>query len=146
MFKRDVIDAEVENLKTQGLIEKSDSPWSSQLVFVRKKDNPWRMCEDYPKLNAKTVKDAYPIPRIQDNLDSLNGAQWFTSLDCGMAYHQIPLEERDRPKTAFAIPRCGFISICDYAVWAWQCSSNVPKNNLKGASWATVEYLSNLSG
>lgn len=95
LFKRDVIDTEIEKLETKGLIEKSDSPWSSQLVLVRKKDNSWRMCVDYRKLNAKTVKDAYPIPRIQDNLDSLNGAQWFTSLDCGMAYHQIPVKERD---------------------------------------------------
>ena len=76
-------------------------------MLVRKKDNSWRMCVDFRKLNSKTVKDAYPIPRIQDNLDSLNGAQWFSSLDCGMAYHQIPLEVSDRPKTAFATPRGG---------------------------------------
>ena len=107
LFKRHIIDTEIEKLESKGLIEKSESPWSSQLVLVRKKDNSWRMCVDYRKLNAKTVKDAYPIPRIQDNLDSLNGAQWFTSLDCGMAYHQIPVEEIDRPKTAFATPRGG---------------------------------------
>ena len=76
-------------------------------MLVRKKDNSLRMCVDFRKLNSKTVKDAYPIPRIQDNLDSLNGAQWFSSLDCGMAYHQIPLEVSDRPKTAFATPRGG---------------------------------------
>ena len=75
LFKRDVIDAEVQKLEAKGLIEKSDSPWSSKLVLVQKKDNSWKMCVDYHKLNAKTVKDAYPIPRIQDNLDSLNGAQ-----------------------------------------------------------------------
>ena len=54
------------------------------------------------------MKDAYPIPGTQDNLYSLNGAQWFTSLDCGMAFHQIPVEENDRPKTAFAMPRGGW--------------------------------------
>ena len=63
-------------------------------MLIRKKDNSWRMCVDFRKLNSKTVKDAYPIPRIQDNLDSLNGAQWFSSLDCGMAYHyRLPHQE-----------------------------------------------------
>ena len=76
-------------------------------MLIRKKDNSLRMCVDFRKLNSKTVKDAYPIPRIQDNLDSLSGAHWFSSLDCGMAYHQMPLEENDRPKTAFATPRGG---------------------------------------
>jgi hypothetical protein len=79
--------------------------------MVRKKDNTWRMCVDYRKLNNKTVKDAYPIPRIQDNLDSFVGAKWFSSLDCNMAYHQISLEESDKPKTGFATPTGGYTSI-----------------------------------
>ena len=107
LFKRDVIDSEIEKLEKQGLIEPSDSPWSSQLVLVRKKDTSWRMCVDFRKFNNKTVKDAYPIPRIQENLDSLNGAEWFSSLDCGMAYPQIPLEVSDRRKTVFDTPREG---------------------------------------
>ncbi|MCG8109893.1 MAG: hypothetical protein JAZ10_03920, partial [Candidatus Thiodiazotropha endolucinida] len=61
----------------------------------------------YRKLNEKTIKDAYPIPRIDDNLDNLSGSDWFTSLDCDMAYHQVPLEEEDKEKTAFATPRGG---------------------------------------
>ena len=60
------------------------------------------MCVDYRTLNEKTMKDAYPIPRINDNLDALSGSYWFTSLDCDMAYHQVPLEEADKEKTAFA--------------------------------------------
>ena len=65
------------------------------------------MCVDYRKLNKKTIKDAYPIPRINDNLDALSGSDWFTSLDCDMAYHQIPVAEEDKEKTAFATPRGG---------------------------------------
>lgn len=104
LFKRDILEKEIDRLKKEGFIEKSDSPWSAQTVLVKKKDGSWRMCVDYRKLNEKTVKDAYPIPRIDDNLDVLSGAKWFTTLDCNMAYHQVPLEEEDKPKTAFATP------------------------------------------
>ena len=137
-FKRDVIDAEVEILETKGLIEKSDSPLSSQLVLLRKKDKSWRMRVDYHKRNAKTVQDAYPIPRIQDKLDSLNGAQWLTSLDGGLAYHQIPLEERDRPKTVFATPMGGLYQyvtmpfrLCNAAA----TFQNIIENVLVGLQW-----------
>ena len=98
----------MSRLEKGGFIEKSDSPWSAQTVLVKKKDGTWRMCVDYRRLNDKTVKDAYPIPRINDNLDALSGAKWFTTLDCNMAYHQVPLDESDKPKTAFATPMGGF--------------------------------------
>ena len=71
-------------MEERGLIEKSISPWSAQTVLVWKKDGSWRMCFDYRKLNEKTIKDAYPIPRINDNLDALSGSDWFASLDCHM--------------------------------------------------------------
>ena len=107
IFKRDILDEEVKRLEEKGLIEKSNSPWSAQTVLVRKKDGSWRLCVDYRKLNEKTIKDAYPIPRINDNIDALSGSHWFTSLDCDMAYHQVPLAEEDKEKTAFATPRGG---------------------------------------
>ena len=107
IFKRDILDEEVKKLEEKGLIEKSNSPWSAQTVLVRKKDGSWRMCVDYRKLNEKTIKDAYPIPRINDNLDALSGSDWFTRLDCDMAYHQVPGAEEDKKKTAFATPRGG---------------------------------------
>ena len=94
-------------MKDMGLIEKSQSPWSSQLVLAQKKDKSWRVCVDYRRLNARTIKDAYPIPRIDDNLDTLSGSVWFTSLDLDLAYHQVPLRESDKEKTAFATPRGG---------------------------------------
>lgn len=87
IFKREILDAEILKLEKQGLVEKSNSPWSSQLVLVKKKDGSWRVhvCVDYRRLNAITVKDAYPIPRIEDELDALAGSKWFTTLDLNMA-------------------------------------------------------------
>lgn len=107
IFKREVLDNEITKLEEQGLIEKSESPWSSPLVLVQKKDKSWRLCVDYRKLNANTIKDAYPIPRVADDLDSLAGSAWFSSLDLNMAYHQIPMHKADKEKTAFATPRGG---------------------------------------
>ena len=63
------------------------------------------MFVDYRKLYEKTVKDDYPIPRINDNLDALSGSIWFTGLDCDIAYHQVPLGKEDKEKSAFATPR-----------------------------------------
>lgn len=76
-------------------------------MLVQKKHKSWRLCVDYRKLNAKTIKDAYPIPRVADDLDALSGLTWFSSLDLNMAYmyHQIPMSEKDKEKTAFATPR-----------------------------------------
>ena len=102
-----MLDEEVRKLEEKDLIEKYISLWSAQTVLVKKKDGSWRMCVDYMKLNEKTIKDAYPIPRIDDNLNNLFGSDWFTSLDCDMAYHQVPLEEEDKEKTAFATHRGG---------------------------------------
>lgn len=107
LFKREILDQEIGKLLDQGIIEKSSSPWSSQLVLVQKKDKSWRVCVDYRRLNAKTIKDAYPIPRIDDNLDALAGSVWFSSLDLNMAYHQVPMSNEDKEKTAFATPRGG---------------------------------------
>ena len=107
LFKRDLLDSEIQKLEEMGLIEKSQSPWSSQLVLVQKKDKTWRVCVDYRRLNVRTIKDAYPIPRVDDNLDALSGSTWFTSLDLDLAYHQVPLRECDKEKTAFATPRGG---------------------------------------
>ena len=98
IFKRDILDEEVKKLEEKGLIEKSNSPWSAQTVVIRKKDGSWRMCVDYRKLNEKTIKDAYPIRRIHDNLDALSGSDWFTSLDCDVAYHQVPVAQEDKEK------------------------------------------------
>lgn len=93
--------AEVSKMLKDGVIEHSDSPWSSPVVLVRKKDSTLRFCVDYRKLNSVTKKDVYPIPRIDDTLDSLAGSHIFSALDLAAGYWQIPLENDSKEKTAF---------------------------------------------
>ena len=89
-------------------IRHSNSPWASPVVLVRKKDGSLRFCIDLRKLNTRTVKDAYSIPRIEDALDSLNGACIFTSLNLNSGYWQVELDEESIPLTAFTVGPLGF--------------------------------------
>ena len=92
----------VTEMLTGGQIEASDSPWSSPVVLVTKKDGGTRFCVDYRQLNDATIKDAYPLPRIDDTLDMLAGKQWFSTLDLASGYWQVSLSREARAKTAFA--------------------------------------------
>ena len=92
----------VTEMLTGGQIEASDSPWSSPVVLVTKKDGGTRFCVDYRQLNDATTKDAYPLPRIDDTLDMLAGKQWFSTLDLASGYWQVSLSQEARVKTAFA--------------------------------------------
>ena len=91
-----------------GAIRRSNSPWASPMVLVRKKDGSLRFCIDLRKLNAQTVKDAYSLPCIEDALDSLNGACIFTSLDLKSGYWQVELDDQSIPLTAFTVGPVGF--------------------------------------
>ena len=92
----------VTEMLTGGQIEASDSPWSSPVVMVTKKDGGTRFCVDYRQLNDVTIKDAYPLPRIDDTLDMLAGKQWFSTRDLASGYWQVSLSREARAKTAFA--------------------------------------------
>ena len=94
----------VNDLVSNGWVRESRSSYSSPIVCVRKKDGSMRMCVDYRALNAKTVPDSQPIPRIQDILDSLGGSKWFSTLDMSKAYHQGYVDEKSRHLTAFVTP------------------------------------------
>ena len=94
----------VSDLLEAGVIRESRSPYASPVVLVRKKDGGLRVCVDFRKLNAKTIKDAYPIPRITETLEALQGAKWFCSLDLQSGYLQVGVRERDKPKTAMTTP------------------------------------------
>lgn len=84
-----------------GIIQPSDSPFSSPVLLVKKKDRSYRFCVDFRHLNAVTVKSKYPVPIIEELLDELEGASWFSSLDLTAGYHQILLKPGEEPKTAF---------------------------------------------
>ena len=85
-----------------GIVEPSNSEFSSTPVLVRKKDGAVRFCIDYRKLNKKTIKDSYPLFRISEAIDSIGrDAKIFTTLDLTMGYHHVPIAEEDKQKTAF---------------------------------------------
>ena len=88
----------------KGVVEESTSPWSSAVVPVLKKDVTIRFCIDFRKLNAVTVKNSYPIPRIDQTLYSLSGSTLFSSLDLVGGHLHVKVAEKDHPKTAFATP------------------------------------------
>ena len=94
----------IDDLISNGWVRESCSSYSSPIVCVRKKDGGMRLCIDYRKLNAKTIPDAQPIPRIQDIVDNLGGKKWFTTLDMSKAYHQGYIGEKFRHLTAFSTP------------------------------------------
>lgn len=99
------IDRQVEELLAQGRIEPSQSEWASNIVIVRKKDGSLRFCVDLRQVNERTVKDAYPLPRIDHCLDCLGGAIWYSTMDLRSGYHQVAMDDRDKGKTTFVTRR-----------------------------------------
>ena len=95
------VDSQIDNMLKENIIQPSTSPWASSIVMVKKKDGSTRFCVDYRKLNDVTIKDAYPLPRIDESLDQLAGAKWFSCLDLNAGYWQVETDPGDREKTAF---------------------------------------------
>ena len=93
---------QVEKLIDMGFVRPSKSPWASPVLFVSKKDGTLRFCVDYRALNKFTVKNSYPLPRIDGLMDQLGDAQFFSTIDLRSGYHQVRIAESDIPKTAFS--------------------------------------------
>jgi len=103
---RELIKAQVDRMLKLEVIEPSQSEWTSPVALFPKPDGSPRFCIDYRHLNERTVRDSYPLPRIDDCLDSLVDAQFFSTLDCNAGYWRIPLAVEDKRKTAFTC-HCG---------------------------------------
>ena len=109
--KSDACRKKIETLLEYDMIEPSKSPWACGVVMAKKKGDQLRFCCDFRYLNSVTVKDAYPIPRIDESLSKLGDAKFFTTLDLGSAFWQVPLRKQDRDKTGFA---------CEFGLFQWK--------------------------
>ena len=99
--RRQIIEENLQEMLSQDIIVPSNSPWASPVVLAPKKDGTLRFCVDYRKLNALTIRDAYPIPRIDGTLDSLQEATFFSTLDLRTGYWQVEMDEKSSEKTDF---------------------------------------------
>ncbi|GKC62553.1 putative reverse transcriptase domain-containing protein, partial [Tanacetum coccineum] len=92
---------QLQELADRGFIQPSTSPWGAPVLFVKKKDGSFRMCIDYRELNKLTIKNRYPLPRIDDLFDQLQGSSVYSKIDLRSGYHQLRVRDEDIPKTAF---------------------------------------------
>ena len=107
----DEVKTHIQEMLDLGAVRPSNSPWASAIVLVRKKDGRLRFCIDLRRLNNRTVKDAYSLPRIESILDSLGGAQIFSTLDLKAGYWQVEIAEECKAYTAFTCGPLGFMNV-----------------------------------
>ena len=98
---RQTLDEMVDDMLRQEVIQPTSSPWGSPVVLVKKKDGSLRFCVDYRRLNSVTKRDVYPLPRVDDILEALAGARYFSTLDLASGYWQVTMDQAAREKTAF---------------------------------------------
>ena len=101
---RQVVAQQLRDMQEQGVVQPSKSPWASPVVLVKKRDGTHRFCVDYRGLNAVTKPDSFPLPRIEDLLDVLGQAKYFSSIDLASGFWQIRMHPKSQEKTAFVTP------------------------------------------
>jgi hypothetical protein len=100
-FQKDEIEKQETHLLKNNMIQISTSPFASPILLVKKKTGEWRLCVDFRRLNAYTIKNKFPLPIIEELFEELFGAKWFATLDLRSGFHQILVKEADQYKTAF---------------------------------------------
>ncbi|WVZ76845.1 hypothetical protein U9M48_024772 [Paspalum notatum var. saurae] len=134
--EQELIKENIDELLEKGFIRPSSSPWAFPVLFVDKKDGSRRMCVDYRALNDITIKNKYPLPRIDDLFDQLQGACVFSKIDLRSGYHQMKIRPSDIPKTAF-ITRFG---LYEYTVMSFGLT-NAPAYFMNIMNKVFMEYL-----
>jgi hypothetical protein len=127
---------QIAELQSKGFIRPSSSPWGAPVLFVEKKDGTQQMCMDYRSLNEVTIKNKYPLPRIEDLFDQMKGASVFLKIDLRSGYHQLKIRESNIPKTAFRT-RYG---LYEYTVMSFGLT-NVPAYFMYLMNKVFMEYL-----
>jgi hypothetical protein len=127
---------QLDDMLSKGLIRPSASPWGSPVLFVDKRDGTIRLCGDYRKLNDVTIKNKYPLPKIEDLFDQMNGDRVFSKIDLRTGYHQLKVRESDIPKTAFTT-RYG---LYEYTVMSFGLT-NDPAYFMNHMNKVFMEYL-----
>ena len=148
IFKRELIRNEAQKMLVSGVVTPSNSPWNSPVVLVAKPSGEQRFAIDFRKLNAVTKKQAYPVPRIDDCLNSLGTGKFFTCLDLESAYWQVPLEEDAKQKTAFSVEGLGHLhfNVMPYGlVNAGATFQRLMDRTLNGLQWThCLVYLDDI--
>lgn len=133
-------ESHLQTMLNAGIIEPSTSEWPSPPVLIRKRDGKVRWCMDYRKLNSVTKKDVYPLPLIEEYIDTMSGNEWFSKLDANLAYYQMKVKDSDKEKTAFItkyglfqFPRMSFV-LCN----APSTYARLMNLVLRGLTWNIV--------
>jgi hypothetical protein len=129
---------QIAELQSKGFIRPSSSPWGAPVLFMEKKDGAQQMCVDYRSLNEVTIKNKYPLPRIEDLFDQMKGVSVFSKIDFRLGYHQLKIRESDIPKTAFRT-RYG---LYEYTVMSFGLT-NAPTYFMYLMNKVFMEYLDN---
>ena len=147
LSQRDTVYQLLQEMLKRNVISPSKSPWASPVVLVKKKDGTIRFCVDYRKVNNVTTKDVYPLPRVDDTLDTLAGSVWFTTLDLKSGYCQVEVTPEDCAKTAF----CTQEGLYEFNVMPFGLSNapatfqHLMDSVLAGLQWSTcLVYLDDI--